>query len=61
MKLLVFTNTVNCQPYGGLPWMVPGLIEAEDYDTGGQGVAYNDTTAGNLQRQLCDKCHGTGG
>ncbi|QLG47769.2 carbohydrate-binding protein [Natrinema halophilum] len=25
----------------------PGRIEAEEYDTGGQGVAYNDTTSGN--------------
>ena len=34
-------------PYGGSPWPVPGTIEAEDYDTGGEGVAYHDTTAGN--------------
>ena len=26
--------------------MVPGTIEAEDYDTGGQGIAYNDTDRG---------------
>jgi predicted amidohydrolase len=26
---------------------VPGTIQAEDYDTGGEGVAYHDTTAGN--------------
>lgn len=26
---------------------VPALIEAEDYDEGGQGVAYSDTTSGN--------------
>jgi hypothetical protein len=34
-------------PYGGTPWPVPGTIEAENYDTGGQFVAYYDTTAGN--------------
>ncbi len=30
-------------PYGGAPWSVPGLIQAENYDLGGQGVGYNDT------------------
>lgn len=34
-------------PYGGTEWPVPGTIEAENYDTGGQFVAYYDTTAGN--------------
>ena len=27
--------------------MVPGTIEAEDYDTGGEGIAYHDSDAGN--------------
>lgn len=26
---------------------VPGTVEAEDYNTGGEGVGYHDTTAGN--------------
>src|SRR5215213_4677746 len=34
-------------PYGGSPWPLPGLIQAEDFDTGGEGVAYHDTTAAN--------------
>ncbi len=34
-------------PYGGTPWPIPGTIEAENYDTGSQFVAYYDTTAGN--------------
>ena len=38
-------------PIGGptpyKPHPVPGRIEAEDYDLGGEGVAYHDTTAGN--------------
>jgi hypothetical protein len=34
-------------PFGGSPRAIPGLIQAEDYDTGGEGVAYHDTTAGN--------------
>ncbi|MFJ6215696.1 discoidin domain-containing protein [Streptomyces sp. NPDC092296] len=31
-------------PYGGTPAAVPGLVQAEDYDTGGQGVAFNVTS-----------------
>jgi hypothetical protein len=34
-------------PYGGTAWAVPGQIEAENYDTGGEGIAYHDTTTGN--------------
>jgi hypothetical protein len=28
-------------PYGGTSAAVPGAVQAENYDTGGQGVAYN--------------------
>ncbi len=31
-------------PYGGTPAAVPGAVLAENYDTGGQGVAYNVTS-----------------
>jgi len=34
-------------PYKGSAFSVPGLIEAEDFDNGGEGVAYHDLTAGN--------------
>lgn len=34
-------------PYGGLPRSVPGTIQCEDYDLGGQGVAYQDFTPTN--------------
>ena len=41
-------------PYAGAPfgnngaaWPIPGQIEAENYDTGGQNVAYYDDSAGN--------------
>jgi hypothetical protein len=34
-------------PYRGSAFSVPGLIEAEDFDNGGEGVAYHDLTAGN--------------
>jgi hypothetical protein len=31
-------------PYGGTAAAVPGVVEAANYDTGGQGVAYNATS-----------------
>ncbi|BDI32103.1 hypothetical protein CCAX7_41540 [Capsulimonas corticalis] len=34
-------------PYGGTRWSIPGKIEAENYDLGGEGVAYHDNDAGN--------------
>jgi hypothetical protein len=35
-------------PYGGTPRNVPGWVQAEDYDNGGQNVAYYDNTPGNI-------------
>ncbi|HEX4087962.1 MAG TPA: hypothetical protein VHZ33_04555, partial [Trebonia sp.] len=32
-------------PYGGTAAAVPGIVYAANYDTGGQGVAYNVTSA----------------
>jgi len=34
-------------PHGGTPAGAPGLIEAENFDEGGSGVAYGDATSGN--------------
>lgn len=34
-------------PFSGTPIALPGRIEAENYDKGGEGVAYHDTTSGN--------------
>jgi hypothetical protein len=34
-------------PYGGTPRPVPGIIQAEDFDEGGEGVSWHDTTPGN--------------
>lgn len=31
----------------GLGWTLPGIVEAEDYNTGGEGIGYHDTTDGN--------------
>src|SRR5262249_26370187 len=34
-------------PYTGTPIALPGLVEAENFDNGGQGVAYFDDSPGN--------------
>lgn len=34
-------------PFAGVPTVIPGIIEAEDFDEGGNGVSYYDTTPGN--------------
>ena len=41
----LFLTEVNAQsggPYGGQPWPIPGIIEAENFDLGGEGVGYHD-------------------
>lgn len=35
------------EPFSGSPIELPGRIQAEDYDKGGEGVAYHDVTASN--------------
>jgi endonuclease/exonuclease/phosphatase family metal-dependent hydrolase len=39
-------------PYLGSPISLPGHIKAENFDTGGDGVSYHDTTAGNTGGQF---------
>jgi len=34
-------------PFSGAPAPIPGTIQAENFDNGGEGVAYHDTTSGN--------------
>jgi hypothetical protein len=34
-------------PFGGTPAVIPGTVEAENFDEGGRLVAYVDTSAGN--------------
>jgi hypothetical protein len=34
-------------PYSVIANVIPGIVEAENYDAGGQDVAYHDTTPGN--------------
>ncbi|MFY0624894.1 MAG: Ig-like domain-containing protein [Reichenbachiella sp.] len=41
------TITPAQSPYGGTNRTLPGTIEAEDYDLGGEGIAYHDTDTGN--------------
>jgi hypothetical protein len=38
-------------PYGGTHVALPGLIQAENFDEGGAGAAYHDTTTGNAGGQ----------
>jgi hypothetical protein len=38
------TGSGGDQPFGGTPAAVPGTVYAANYDTGGQGVAYNATS-----------------
>jgi hypothetical protein len=39
------------KPYSGTPISIPGIIEAENYDLGGEGVAYHDLTPTNTHGQ----------
>jgi hypothetical protein len=38
------TGSTSEGPYGGTPAPAPGTVQAENYDTGGQGIAYNATS-----------------
>src|SRR5688572_31032254 len=38
-------------PFSGTPIVVPATIEAENFDRGGEGVAYHDSRAGNAGGQ----------
>jgi carbohydrate binding protein with CBM6 domain len=41
------TSSAGLAPFSGTPVTVPGLVLAANFDNGGEGVAYHDTTAGN--------------
>ncbi|CAN0442285.1 unnamed protein product [Ectocarpus fasciculatus] len=54
---LLFLAGISAQeagPYGGTAAVLPGKIELENYDYGGQGVAYNDETLENEGEVLVD-------
>lgn len=47
-----YTSTfLGQRPYGGTPHPVPGTVQAENYDEGGEGVAYHDNSNGNAGNQ----------
>jgi hypothetical protein len=39
-------------PFSGTPVPIPGTIDGEKFDNGGEGVAYHDTTPGNTGGQF---------
>ncbi len=45
---VIVTVLPNGTPYFGSPVPVPGRIEAEHYDLGGEGIAYHDVDANNI-------------
>jgi len=46
------TNPTPQTAYGGTPHTVPGRVEAEHYDIGGEGIAYHDLSSGNTGNQF---------
>lgn len=46
-SISVSSQTSVIQPYLGTIRNVPGKIEIEDYDTGGEGLAFHDSSIGN--------------
>jgi uncharacterized protein YjdB len=44
--ITVNSNSQTAYP-GGTPWAIPGTIEVENYDNGGEGIAYHDNEAAN--------------
>lgn len=43
----ITVNDISQTPFGDAPHEIPGTIEAEDYDNGGEGVAYHDLDVAN--------------
>jgi endoglucanase len=43
------------KPYGGRPQVIPGRIQAEFYDLGGEGVAYHDSDSVNSGSGMLNK------
>ena len=46
-KIRTLVDPQTESPYTGTPFAVPAQFEAEDFDNGGEGVAYHDNTPGN--------------
>ncbi|OQW96356.1 MAG: hypothetical protein BWK77_05105, partial [Verrucomicrobia bacterium A1] len=47
LKYRATGGTIPQAPYGGVAWALPGTVEAENFDTGGEGVAYHDVSVAN--------------
>jgi len=41
------SETIVQEPFGGSPHAIPGIIQCEDFDTGGQDVSYSDNSQNN--------------
>ena len=41
-------HTASEAPFGGKPWSLPGEVQAENFDTGGQNVSYYNPDGANL-------------
>ncbi len=54
--LVRVTNDINSQqlPYNGIAAVIPGTVEAEEFDFGGEGISYHDTTPGNAAASYSD-------
>ena len=46
-RLVPVSMPVQTAYPNGTPWPLPGTVETENFDNGGQGLAYGDTTSGN--------------
>jgi hypothetical protein len=55
-RIIAIAGLVSCDgaiasaattPFGGTPLALPGTIQAANFDNGGEGIAYHDTTQGN--------------
>tara|TARA_R110002051_G_scaffold318695_1_gene401392 strand:- start:37846 stop:40794 length:2949 start_codon:yes stop_codon:yes gene_type:complete len=46
-SITVLSNNYPTQPFGGISHKIPGTIQVEDYDLGGQGIAFSDSSSGN--------------
>ena len=46
-SITVTSTDYPTRPFSGTPHLIPGTIQLEDYDIGGSGLAFLDTTVGN--------------
>ncbi len=47
LRIASGSTSSNPAPFTGGPFPLPGTVQAENFDNGGQGVAYADATTGN--------------